>query len=66
MASRSFVKVDWSALGKRYDGIVDRAAGTGSGNRVARVYNLFTDFLMADFQPRATFLAGFALGLRLG
>jgi len=59
--------VDWSALGKRYDGVVNSGAGgTRTGNRVARLFSRLTDFLVADFPPRATFLAGVALGMRLG
>ena len=52
--------------------MVDSAAGPGgkvsgyNGSTAQRIWNRGTHFLMADFQPRATFMAGLLLGLRLG
>jgi hypothetical protein len=34
-ASRSIINVDWRALGSRYEGAVDRAAGSGQGKIVS-------------------------------
>ena len=75
--TQKIIKVDWKALGKRYDSAVDSAAGKdaiqvnkpASGWRdstAARIWNRFTHFLTADFPSRGTFLAGLVLGLRLG
>lgn len=33
---------------------------------VLSLWRWLIDFLTADFQPRASFIAGFALGLRVG
>ena len=33
---------------------------------ISSLWILVVDFLTADFQPRASFLAGLALGLRIG
>jgi len=71
LSSQSLAKMDWNTMSKRYDTIVDKMAGAPStarsaGGRAVGVYNRFVDFLMADFPPRATFTAGFVLGLRLG
>lgn len=71
--SQKLVQVNWSAINSRYDKLVGSAAGpeTGSvrgysGSTLQRIWNRTTNFLMADFQPRATFMAGLVLGLRLG
>lgn len=75
--TQKIIKVDWKALGKRYDSAIDHAAGkdavqinrSASGWRdstAARIWNRFTHFLTADFPSRGTFLAGLVLGLRLG
>lgn len=87
--SQGLVRVNWSALSKRYESTLDSAASTNpravaadnasSGmtesvtsqrgwkdSRAARLWNRFVHFLTADFPTRGTFLAGLALGLRLG
>lgn len=73
MNSQRLISVNWSAINSRYDKLVGSAAGpeTGSvsayrGSTLQRIWNRTTNFLMADFQPRATFMAGLVLGLRLG
>ncbi|KAK0525095.1 hypothetical protein OC842_005622 [Tilletia horrida] len=76
LSSQRLVNVNWNAIGKTYDRFVDRAAGeTGvssasvrgwKGSKLQRIWNRLVDFLTADFQPRATFLAGLVLGFRLG
>lgn len=60
------VNVDWKSMASRYDRVVDGYAGTGAGSRAKRLGNRVVDFLLADFPPRATFVAGLALGLRVG
>jgi uncharacterized membrane protein (Fun14 family) len=66
MASRGMVNVDWSRMAKRYESVVDTYSGTGTGNRLQRVGGSAVDFLVADFPPRAVFISGLILGLRLG
>ncbi|PWZ00750.1 hypothetical protein BCV70DRAFT_200010 [Testicularia cyperi] len=74
MNSQRLVTVNWSAINSRYDKLVNSAAGSSNsvqttgfrGSKAGRVWNNFTNFLMADFQPRATFMAGLLLGLRIG
>ena len=53
-------------MARRYDTVVDGYAGAGAGSRLSRVGGRALDFLLADFPPRATFMAGLALGLRIG
>ncbi len=67
------ISVNWNAINSRYDRLVNSAAGPQavnargySGSKLQRIWANFTNFLTADFQPRATFLAGLLLGLRLG
>ncbi|CAD6907131.1 unnamed protein product [Tilletia caries] len=76
LSSQRLVNVNWGAISRNYNNIVDRAAGGGEGNtlsvrgwkgsKASRIWSRFVDFLTADFQPRATFLAGLVLGFRLG
>ena len=58
--------VDWKTMANTYETTADRLAGTGAGSRLQRVGGRVMDFLMADFPPRASFAAGFVLGLRMG
>ena len=44
----------------------DVASGAKRPPTVYSVWTWLVDFLTADFQPRASFLAGLALGLRIG
>ncbi|GAC96456.1 hypothetical protein PHSY_004036 [Pseudozyma hubeiensis SY62] len=75
MSSQSLIKVNWSAINSKYDRLVGSAAGGNGaqqsvkgygGSTAQRIWNRTTNFLVADFQPRATFMAGLLLGLRLG
>ncbi|TXT10739.1 hypothetical protein VHUM_02244 [Vanrija humicola] len=67
-SSKKWVSVDWSAVEKSYDGKVGTVGPDGKVTypSVKQVYNSLVDFLTANFQQRATFLAGFVLGLRVG
>lgn len=64
--------VNWSKMGRRWDAMIDSAAGNEKsvggimGSKAGRIAKRFEDFLTANFQERATFLAALALGLRLG
>ncbi|CDZ98471.1 FUN14 [Phaffia rhodozyma] len=63
--SINLVKVNWTKIGSRYDSLT-----TSNGEKgvltVTRLWNWITDFLTRDFQQRATFLGGLALGIRVG
>ncbi|GAA5858944.1 hypothetical protein JCM8547_007167 [Rhodosporidiobolus lusitaniae] len=69
LSSRSFININWSALTTSYDSFITRRAGPPSsqgGNRLAGLWTRFIDFVGANIQQRATFVAGIALGFRLG
>jgi FUN14 domain-containing protein 1 len=69
LGSWSVLRVDWSRVGSRFENAVyrtDPATGTKKAPSVVSVWRWLVDFLTADFQPRASFLAGLALGLRVG
>ncbi|WFD01666.1 hypothetical protein MOBT1_000342 [Malassezia obtusa] len=73
LASRSFIKVNWSSIESVYNSSVNGLAGpveagAGKGNKypLVRIWRRAINFLTADFQQRATFIAGLVLGLRLG
>ena len=68
LGSASIVKVDWSRAAARFEGLFYTLEANGT-RRPPTVYSLWRrliDFLTADFQPRASFIAGFALGIRIG
>ncbi|KAG8936582.1 hypothetical protein FRC03_009057 [Tulasnella sp. 419] len=69
-SSTSLIRVDWGKLSSKYERhFHTQPAKPGEKSRPPTVYsffNWFVDFLTADFPPRATFIAGFILGLRLG
>ncbi|KAJ7063200.1 hypothetical protein C8F01DRAFT_1209556 [Mycena amicta] len=62
-------RVDWNAVGFRFKRAfytVDAKTGESVAPTVLGVWRRLVDFLTADFQPRASFVAGFALGVRIG
>lgn len=62
------VRVNWTKIGQRFENLfytVDEQGAKRAPN-VGSLLRWLVDFLTADFQPRASFLAGFALGLRIG
>ncbi|KAF7322894.1 SAM-MT-RSMB-NOP domain-containing protein [Mycena chlorophos] len=66
--SVGLVKVDWNAVGVRFKRAfytID-AKGEPVAPTVYSVWFRLVHFLTADFQPRASFLAGLVLGLRIG
>ncbi|KAH9079459.1 FUN14 family-domain-containing protein [Lactarius deliciosus] len=68
LSSASIVKVDWSRAAARFENLIYTTEAKGV-RRPPSVYSLWrwlVDFLTADFQPRASFIAGFALGVRIG
>ncbi|OXG66063.1 hypothetical protein C354_01415 [Cryptococcus neoformans MW-RSA1955] len=68
LSTKSYIQVDWARIGARYDSAFGTKTPTGGyrGPTVGRLWARLVDFLTADFQQRASFLAGLALGIRLG
>ncbi|GAA5833874.1 hypothetical protein JCM3766R1_002457 [Sporobolomyces carnicolor] len=69
MSSRSLININWGALTSSYDSFITSRAGPPAnrgGNRAVGLWNWFIDFVGADVQSRATFVAGVLLGLRIG
>ncbi|KAI9446411.1 FUN14 family-domain-containing protein [Lactarius indigo] len=68
LGSASIIKVDWSRAAARFENLIYTTEANGV-RRPPSVYSLWrwlVDFLTADFQQRASFIAGFALGIRIG
>ncbi|KDQ18087.1 hypothetical protein BOTBODRAFT_185471 [Botryobasidium botryosum FD-172 SS1] len=70
LGATQLVSVNWSKAASTFEKRFHTApTEAGGSSRAPTVYSLWTwliNFLTADFQPRATFLAGFVLGLRIG
>ncbi|KAG6335402.1 hypothetical protein ID866_3697 [Astraeus odoratus] len=68
LGSVSLVKVDWELMASRFENLFYRtdAAGRRRPPTIGSLLRWAVDFLTADFQARASFIAGFALGLRIG
>ncbi|KJA27544.1 hypothetical protein HYPSUDRAFT_114307, partial [Hypholoma sublateritium FD-334 SS-4] len=69
LGSASLVRVDWGRAASKFEDAfhsTDPKTGVSRAPNVFRLWNWLIDFLTADFQPRASFVAGFALGLRIG
>ncbi|ORX33812.1 FUN14 family-domain-containing protein [Kockovaella imperatae] len=69
LSSKSFINVDWAKLTGSYNktfGTKIPATGEVRMPSVGGAWAWMVDFLTANFQQRATFLAGLMLGLRLG
>ncbi|KAF9532272.1 FUN14 family-domain-containing protein [Crepidotus variabilis] len=66
--SASVVRVDWSRVAHKFENLfyTREASGAKKPPTIVSLWNWLVNFLTADFQPRASFLAGFALGLRVG
>ncbi|KAJ6630689.1 FUN14 family-domain-containing protein [Mycena sp. CBHHK59/15] len=67
--SFGLLKVDWQKMGTRFQSLFYTRDPKTGATAPPTIYSLWTwlvDFLCADFQPRASFLAGLALGLRIG
>lgn len=67
--SVSLVRVDWVKMGSRFENLfyrTDPVTGTRKAPSIVSLWSWLVDFLTADFQPRASFIAGLALGLRIG
>ncbi|KAF7967831.1 hypothetical protein HWV62_32955 [Athelia sp. TMB] len=69
LGSASVVRVDWGKMGSRFENLFytkDPITGTKRAPSVGSLFNWIVDFLTANFQQRASFVAGLALGLRIG
>ena len=70
--SLRLARVDWTSAENRFQRafyITEKDATGREIRRVPTVYSLWqwiVDFLTADFPPRATFITGMILGIRLG
>jgi len=67
--SVSMIKVDWARMQSRFERLfysTDAATGARRPPTVGSLWTWLIEFLTADFQPRASFLAGLVLGLRVG
>ncbi|RDX56618.1 hypothetical protein OH76DRAFT_1395740 [Lentinus brumalis] len=66
--SLSLLRVDWSRAASRFENLfyTKDASGVSRPPNVGSLFRWIVNFLTADFPPRATFIAGFALGLRIG
>jgi len=68
LGSLSLVRVDFARMGGLYKRAFYRVDehGRERAPTVVSVWRALIDFLTADFQARASFIAGFGLGLRIG
>ncbi|KAF9564435.1 hypothetical protein CPC08DRAFT_760254 [Agrocybe pediades] len=69
MRSASLLTVDWGRVSQRFESAFhskDPVTGKSKPPTVVALWRWLVDFLTADFQPRASFIAGFGLGLRIG
>ncbi|KAJ7219176.1 FUN14 family-domain-containing protein [Mycena pura] len=67
--SSGVLKVNWESIGARFQQVfytADPKTGQKATPTIYSVWRWLVDFLTADFQPRASFIAGLALGLRIG
>ena len=68
LGSVSIIKIDWSRAAARFENLMytTEANGIRQPPSVYSLWRWLVDFMTADFQPRASFIAGFALGIRVG
>jgi len=68
LGSLSVLRVDWVRIGSRFENLfyTTDAKGQKHAPTVYSTWIWLVDFLTADFQKRASFITGLALGLRVG
>ncbi|KAH9934646.1 uncharacterized protein B0H18DRAFT_1114525 [Fomitopsis serialis] len=68
LGSLSLLRVDWPHMASRFENLfyTTDAAGRKRAPNAGSLFRWITDFLTADFQQRASFVAGFVLGIRIG
>ncbi|KAJ7710013.1 FUN14 family-domain-containing protein [Mycena rosella] len=67
--SFGLLKVDWDSMGARFQNLfytTNPETGSKATPTLYSAWKWLVDFLTADLQPRASFIAGLALGLRIG
>ncbi|KZT57007.1 hypothetical protein CALCODRAFT_434887, partial [Calocera cornea HHB12733] len=66
--SLSLISVNWDKMSARYDSLFTSTGPDGVRHppTLVSLWNWLVDFLLADFQQRASFVAGLMLGLRVG
>jgi len=66
--SLSWLRVDWSSAADRFKQTFYTTTVDGESRppTIQSAFKWLLNFVMADFQPRASFLAGLLLGLRVG
>ncbi|KIJ34692.1 hypothetical protein M422DRAFT_782831 [Sphaerobolus stellatus SS14] len=66
--SMSLVRVDWARMGTKFENLFYTKGpdGVKKAPTIGSLFRWLVDFLAADFQPRASFIAGLMLGLRIG
>ncbi|KAF8488782.1 FUN14 family-domain-containing protein [Gautieria morchelliformis] len=66
--SLSLIKIDWGRAANKFESLfytIDKNDAKRPPS-ISSLWRWLVDFLTADFQPRASFLAGLTLGLRIG
>ncbi|ESK96855.1 fun14 family protein [Moniliophthora roreri MCA 2997] len=68
LGTTSVIRVDWGRVSKRFENLfyTKDLNGASKPPTVYSFFNWLVNFLAADFQPRASFVAGLLLGLRIG
>ena len=69
LSINSVVRVDWTRIGGKFEQLfyrTDPLTGKKRPPTIGSLFNWLVNFLTTDFQPRASFLTGMVLGLRLG
>jgi len=66
--SLHWIRVDWATAERQFNRAfyVTDEGGVQRPPTIATAWKWFIDFVLADFQPRASFIVGFMLGLRFG
>jgi len=66
--SLSLIKVDWGTAATKFENMFYTTDINGVKRlpSISSLWRWLVDFLTADFQPRASFLAGLTLGIRIG
>lgn len=68
-ASINLINVNWAGAQSRYEKTfnkTDAETGTSKPPTIYAFWSWIVNFLAADFPPRATFIAGLLLGIRVG
>jgi len=67
LGSTSIIRVDWAKAASRFENLFYRTeGGVRRPPNLGSLWRWFIDFLTADFQQRASFIAGLSLGIRIG